>query len=49
MDSGYDAKLEVVESLHNKDLQRLENLTGKNEINEFIKEIKKEYKNLKKM
>ena len=41
MDSGYDAKLEIVESLHRKDLQRLENLTEKNEIKEFIEEIKK--------
>lgn len=41
MDSGYDAKFEIVESLYRKDLQRLENLTEKNEIKEFIEEIKK--------
>ncbi len=44
MDSGYEAKLSVIEEQHKKDIQRLEGLSDTNDINAFVGELNQRVK-----
>lgn len=46
MDSGYEAKLGIIEEQHKKDIQRLEGLNDKKDINAFVDELNQRVKAL---